>query len=539
MRNMSITGPIPDFLGSMPELTDVRISDNKLEGPIPVSLLSLKLTTLDIYNNSLSGPLPKELGNVASLEYLRIQDNKFTGPIPSSFSALRKLSYANFANNSFSGDYSALADISELWTLHLEGNKFTTPISAKFLKSTSLEVLNLKNNEITGTIPDVGYVAIEQLRFSNNFLYGPVPAELYQSSTTKLQIDGNCFLDAEVSVDLFKNGKNMTWKTGDQSCYLFGKTVAIGKSNEQNVYVKVGLVINDAGSTVTVTKPEPSPTPVQPDPSPSSSPDPTPTEDPAMTTKTETTTFVSTASSSTSTFPFSSSKITSLTSTSTSRQSPQTNIGPTSSNAGSGEPSPASSFTTSGAFYAIIAVTTLLVFVAGVALLVWHQRKKRDEVQRKSPILTETSLGPGGQMPNPAQEVPAGQPFSHNQTSWNAQQYQSNASWTSAQYHAGYNLDKSQTHPIPLQAFNSTPHSISIPVAAPRGTSLAVGDNYGLPSYEEVEVKTDALVFPEKSSRVVDASYEGGGRGEYGKNGTLFPVQGRSSEIEQGFKRGQ
>jgi len=63
LASNQLSGPIPDALGRLPKLTDLRLNRNQLSGTIPASLAeapSPQVLRLD--HNGLSGPLPRGLG---------------------------------------------------------------------------------------------------------------------------------------------------------------------------------------------------------------------------------------------------------------------------------------------------------------------------------------------------------------------------------------------------------------------------------------------------------------------------------------------
>ncbi|KAM7522259.1 hypothetical protein LguiA_012161 [Lonicera macranthoides] len=52
LHNNSITGPIPDFLGTLPNLKELNLADNQFTGPIPASLLKNTKLKLVVSGNS-------------------------------------------------------------------------------------------------------------------------------------------------------------------------------------------------------------------------------------------------------------------------------------------------------------------------------------------------------------------------------------------------------------------------------------------------------------------------------------------------------
>jgi len=76
-----LTGPLPEFVS--PVLLSVFISNNALNGSIPVTLLDLpSLTYLHLSNNSLTGEIPSSFGDSITLEAIWLDGNHLNGTIP-------------------------------------------------------------------------------------------------------------------------------------------------------------------------------------------------------------------------------------------------------------------------------------------------------------------------------------------------------------------------------------------------------------------------------------------------------------------------
>ncbi|KAJ6824357.1 putative LRR receptor-like serine/threonine-protein kinase [Iris pallida] len=84
LRNLSISGRIPDYLGTLPNLKTLDLSFNNLSGTIPGSFVGLQsINYMYLTNNMLEGKIPDWiLGNKQNLD---VSYNNFTGsPAPSS-----------------------------------------------------------------------------------------------------------------------------------------------------------------------------------------------------------------------------------------------------------------------------------------------------------------------------------------------------------------------------------------------------------------------------------------------------------------------
>uniref|UniRef100_A0A5B7AMS9 non-specific serine/threonine protein kinase n=1 Tax=Davidia involucrata TaxID=16924 RepID=A0A5B7AMS9_DAVIN len=80
----SLSGAIPENLGSMNFLQVLNLGHNSLTGNIPFSFGGLKAVgVLDLSHNNLQGLIPGSLGGLSFLNDLDVSNNNLTGPIPS------------------------------------------------------------------------------------------------------------------------------------------------------------------------------------------------------------------------------------------------------------------------------------------------------------------------------------------------------------------------------------------------------------------------------------------------------------------------
>ncbi len=192
----ALTGTIPEALGRLSSLTDLYLYDNELTGPIPEALGRLSsLTDLYLYDNELTGPIPEALGRLSSLTDLYLYDNELTGPIPEVLGGLSNLQVLDLGRNALTGPIpEALGNLSNLVSLWLQSNALTGPIPDALGNLSGLTQLVLSDNELTGPIPEVlGSLSnLEWLSLDNNELTGPVPNALGSLSKLRnLSLDWN------------------------------------------------------------------------------------------------------------------------------------------------------------------------------------------------------------------------------------------------------------------------------------------------------------------------------------------------------------
>ena len=177
-----LTGAIPPELGNLSNLTDLRMHDNQLSGAIPPELGNLSsLTTAYLFNNQLSGAIPPELGNLATVATLHLGNNQLTGSIPSELGSLANLTGLYLGSNQLTGAIPPeLGNLSSLTTLHLAGNQLSGPIPPELGNLSNLTALYLYGNQLTGSIPSwLGNLSnLTTIYLTNNQLTGAIPAEL-------------------------------------------------------------------------------------------------------------------------------------------------------------------------------------------------------------------------------------------------------------------------------------------------------------------------------------------------------------------------
>ncbi|KAM5586937.1 receptor-like protein EIX2 [Rosa sericea] len=112
LRSNLFSGPIPsNYDQLLPNLHELYLSDNHLNGSIPPSMCNLSslaiqkrgLGTLNLSRNQLSGNIPSMIGNLRWLGTLDLSHNHLSGQIPQSFSSLSSLSHLNLSHNNLSG----------------------------------------------------------------------------------------------------------------------------------------------------------------------------------------------------------------------------------------------------------------------------------------------------------------------------------------------------------------------------------------------------------------------------------------------------
>ncbi|KAM3317705.1 hypothetical protein ACQJBY_035421 [Aegilops geniculata] len=193
----NLEGPIPASLGDLKKLVVLDLSMNyRLNGSIPREIFKLPSLSryLDLSYNSLSGPLPNEVGSLSNLNRLALSGNRLSGKIPDNIQNCVVLESLRLYNNSFEGSIpQSLTNIKGLRILVLTMNKFSGNIPEALGSIRNLEGLYLAQNNLSGSIPLVlqNLTSLSELDISFNNLQGEVPNDGVFRNITYLAVNGN------------------------------------------------------------------------------------------------------------------------------------------------------------------------------------------------------------------------------------------------------------------------------------------------------------------------------------------------------------
>ena len=104
---MELSGPVPSYATvTFPPLEIMDLSGNRFSGTIP-SAVGERLTELRelvLYDNRLERPIPTSVLRLSHLRVLRLDRNRFDGSLPS-FAQLSQLETLHLHRNAFAGSY--------------------------------------------------------------------------------------------------------------------------------------------------------------------------------------------------------------------------------------------------------------------------------------------------------------------------------------------------------------------------------------------------------------------------------------------------
>ncbi|XWS31283.1 hypothetical protein CRYUN_Cryun23aG0064000 [Craigia yunnanensis] len=184
---------LPLLLNMSNKLTDLRLSNDQLKGPIPNSFDNMgSLEHLDLSANQLQGGIPKSLGNLCKLKTLLLNRNKIYDSLPLILEKLSgcakdPLQILDFSVNQINGSLPDIRRFSFLKELYLDGNKLEGPVPDSFGNLLSLTVLSLAGNKLTGSLPQsIGLMSsLKVFDVSSNSLNGVI-SEIHLLKLSKL-----------------------------------------------------------------------------------------------------------------------------------------------------------------------------------------------------------------------------------------------------------------------------------------------------------------------------------------------------------------
>jgi Leucine-rich repeat (LRR) protein len=180
LSDNEIKGKFPQKICGSLKLMTFDASSNDLTGPIPSCIYALsELAVLNLRGNSLVGSIPLELCDLPNLVFLDVSENNLSGPVH----CLPNLYHLHMSKNRLNGTFPIpLSMIPNIYTMDIRDNQFTGMLPKMMGKSfPNLKVLLLKGNMFEGTIPidicNMRYLRL--LDLSHNKLSGQLPLCLY------------------------------------------------------------------------------------------------------------------------------------------------------------------------------------------------------------------------------------------------------------------------------------------------------------------------------------------------------------------------
>ncbi|KAF8673239.1 hypothetical protein HU200_048791 [Digitaria exilis] len=203
-------GSIPKELVTLHNLRNLSLEANYLSGQMPnfSSSSTPSLVFLSANNNSLSGCIPQSIGSLSMLRLLFLSYNQLTGPAPSTIFNMSKLEIMYLRENNLCGPVPGNESfkLPMLRDIHLSMNNFTGQIPLGLAACKHLQILSLYSNQFMDVVPTwlAQLSKLTNVGLGDNSLVGTIPSEL--GNLTKLNgLDiGRCNLTGQIPLELGK-----------------------------------------------------------------------------------------------------------------------------------------------------------------------------------------------------------------------------------------------------------------------------------------------------------------------------------------------
>jgi hypothetical protein len=181
----SLTGTIPEALGTLSRLQWLILCVNYFTSSIPLSLAAVPLEHLNVSDNGLTGSLPNEFGAAwaATIDLIDVDDNRLQGTLPASYSQWKTINTFSVARNQLEG---TLPEAYSRWGKNIsmfdvEGNfKLNGTLPTTYSNWTKLLSFRVGNNSFRGTIPEdyKAWSVLQTFAIHNNSISGTIPDAL-------------------------------------------------------------------------------------------------------------------------------------------------------------------------------------------------------------------------------------------------------------------------------------------------------------------------------------------------------------------------
>ncbi|WOK95896.1 putative leucine-rich repeat receptor-like protein kinase [Canna indica] len=212
LANNQLNGTLPTSqtegsgLDQLVNTLHFHLNKNKLQGTIPESLFSSKMSVIHILldRNNLSGEIPESIGQLRKLEVLRLDNNSLNGSVPASIRNLTLLKVLNLANNKLTGPLPNMTAMHALFNLDLSNNSFD-PSEAPFWFSDVLQNLTtliIESGGLKGELPETlfSFPKLQEVRLNNNLFNGSLNmGSNFSNQLTLVNFQYNSFTSVMVS----------------------------------------------------------------------------------------------------------------------------------------------------------------------------------------------------------------------------------------------------------------------------------------------------------------------------------------------------
>ncbi|KAK9126708.1 hypothetical protein Scep_015554 [Stephania cephalantha] len=187
--NINLVGGLPKSLGGLCQLKTLDLSENSMSGGISEFVDGLSkcantsLEVLYLQNNNLTGPLPDSLGHLKSLTNIKLGGNKMHGHIPMSLGRLSRLEELEINGNSWEGavseaHFATLKNLKRLSIFPSSSKSLVFNVSSNWIPPfAGLELIDLSNCRVGPLFPSWIQTqrSLHQITFDNAGIIDALP----------------------------------------------------------------------------------------------------------------------------------------------------------------------------------------------------------------------------------------------------------------------------------------------------------------------------------------------------------------------------
>jgi Leucine-rich repeat (LRR) protein len=192
-----LAGQLPEELGNLTALQELRLAENQLTAGLPNSMGNLtQLTVLELHRNTLSDRLPEGAYYWQNLQTLNLAQNKFSGELTSLLLHWPQLRYLNLEHNKFAELLPTASTLPKyLEFIDVSHNSFSGHWLMGWGQLAKLTYLDLSVNQLSGGLPADWSDApsLQELYLAGNRFSGPIPAARVKTPLTRLDMSSNQF----------------------------------------------------------------------------------------------------------------------------------------------------------------------------------------------------------------------------------------------------------------------------------------------------------------------------------------------------------
>ncbi len=167
-RRKKLKGSIPSSFSNLTQLVEFDLSENEITGVPDLSPLT-RMRNLNLGNNNISS-FPLGFESMPDLINLSLFNNQINGEIPSSLSSLTKLQRVAFGDNPISGTLPDMTGWAQLGELYISNTELSGNLEDVLPSSSSMYNINAENCQLTGSIPSSAFTKESNviIIFTNN-----------------------------------------------------------------------------------------------------------------------------------------------------------------------------------------------------------------------------------------------------------------------------------------------------------------------------------------------------------------------------------